>query len=190
MNFFDNNMTSPEILGMAIYFETLEIFYIGKNDLDLNLLHDKNKKYSFPPNLKELGIGNNFNQYTNIFISKNLELENIKSLFVNGDRFTSLKIFENIKFKQLEELWVRGDKDKGYLTDIKDINYIQGKETIKKIVLKQNRINNIEELVNIISSFPNLNLLNLEDNKIDKKKIEKIINQIKLKGFEKLKIKY
>jgi len=90
----------------------------------------------------------------------------------------------------LEEFFIKGNKDKGFLTDIKEIKFLKGKKNIEKIVLKQNKINNIEELVDIINLFPNLKLLNIEDNDIEKGIIEKVIAQIKIKGFEKLKIIY
>ena len=65
------------------------------------------------------------------------------------------------------------------------------KKNIKKIVLKENQIKNIEELIDIIPSFPNLQFLNLEDNPIDRDKIEEILGKIKkMKGFENFIIKY
>ena len=83
---------------------------------------------------------------------------------------------------------MKGDKNKGYLTDIKEVNFLKGKTNIEKIVLKQNKINNVEELVNIISNFPKLKILNLEDNNIEKEKIEKVLEQLKEKGFKDLNI--
>ena len=82
-----------------------------------------------------MGITNNFTKETYKFIL-NLNLENIKILYVQGNGFTSFELFENIKFKKLEEFWSRGTIDKGYLEDINEIMHFQGKETIKNIVLK------------------------------------------------------
>ena len=73
----------------------------------------------------------------------------------------------------------------------KFIKYLNEKKNIKKIVLKENQIKNIEELIDIIPSFPNLQFLNLEDNPIDRDKIEEILGKIKkMKGFENFVIKY
>ena len=135
-------------------------------------------------------LSNCFLKETNKFIVNNLNIENIKKLYVTGNYFCSLKPFENIEFNQLEEFFMKGDKNKGYLTDIKEINFLQGKANIEKIVLKQNKINNVEELVNIISNFPKLKILNLEDNHIEKEKIEKVLEQLKEKGFKDLNIVY
>ena len=184
ISFFGNKITSPEIFGSIKNFKTLEKFYIGSNPIDIKKLANKNIIYNFPPSLIELGISNNFTKETNHFIIDNLNLENIKLLYVSGNGITSLKQFEKVKFKQLEEFWIRGNINKGVLNSIEDIKYLQGKENIKKIVLKQNRIKDIEKLDDVISLFPNLELLNLEDNNI---KNEEIKNKVK-KKYKKLKI--
>ena len=190
ISFFDNKITSPEIFGAIEKFETLEKFFIGQNLFDLSKLQNKNIKYNFPTNLAILGLTNNFTKETNKFIINNLNIENIKYLYLSGDGFITLKDFEKIEFKRLEEFFIKGNKDKGFLTDIKEIKFLKGKKNIEKIVLKQNKINNIEELVDIINLFPNLKILNIEDNDIEKGIIEKVIAQVKIKGFEKLKIIY
>ena len=190
ISFFDNKITSPEIFGAIKHFITLKKFFIGKNPIDINKLPNKNIVYNFSPNLVELGITNIFTQETNKFIVNNLNLENIKILYISGNEIASLKMFEKVKFKQLEEFWVRGNINTVHLVSIEEIKYLQYKVTIKKIVVKQNKIKDIEKLVDIISSFPKLELLNLENNYIEKERIEKVIGKIKEKGFENLKIKY
>ena len=89
------------------------------------------------------------------------------------------------------EFWCRGDRKKGVLTNIREIEHLQGKQTIEKIVLKENDINNIEELKNIIEQFPKLKELNLENNGIDESKIKETLEAIKrIKGYENFIIKY
>ena len=183
---FDNKITSPEILGSIQHFESLEIFYIGYNPFNIKKISDNKIIYNFPSNLSELGLSNLFTKETNEFIVNHLNLENIKLLFINSNGITSLKMFENIKFKQLVEFWVFG----GNIESIEEIKYLQSKETIKKIVLKQNKIKDIEKLVDIIDSFPKLEILNIENNNIEKEKIEIVIKKIKEKQNKKLLIKY
>ena len=132
----------------------------------------------------------NFTKETNEFISNNLNIENIKSLFINYDGITSLEMFKNIKFKRIEDFWIRGDDKEGVIESIEEMKYIPKKENIKRIVLKKNKIKDIEKFVNIAPSFPKLELLNVEDNNIQKETIEKVIEKVKEKGFEKLIIKY
>ena len=189
LNLFDNKITSPRIFEVINKFKTLKSFFIGKNAFNIKELKTC-VKYELNENLEELGITNNFTKETYKFIL-NLNLENIKILYVQGNGFTSFELFENIKFKKLEEFWSRGTIDKGYLEDINEIMHFQGKETIKNIVLKVNKIKNIEKLIEIIQFFPNLKFLNIEDNGIEKERCEKVLNKIKsIKGFEDFVLKY
>ena len=188
---FDNKITSPEIFEIFEKYGTLKVLYIGKNPFDENLIKNDKNKYIFPPDLEIFGITNSFTKETNNFIFTNLNLENIKILFIYANGFTSLEQLEQIEFKRLEDFWFRGNINKGYITDIKEINHLKGKEHIRKLILKENKINNIEELVKIIPSFPNLQFINLEDNPIDVDKIEEVLGKIrKMKGFEKFGIIY
>ena len=56
---------------------------------------------------------------------------------------------------------------------------IQGKEKIWKINLKQNKINNFNELYFIINNFPNLKELILTGNNISKNDAENMEKRIK-----------
>ena len=192
ISFFNNKITSPEIFGAIEHFDTLEKFYIGLNQIDINKLPDKNTKYNFPKNLVELGISKMFNKNTNSFITEHLNLENIKLLYVSGNEIVSLQPFDKIEFKQWEEFWIRGNEKEGEcLESIDDIKYLHNTKSIKKIVVKQNKIKDIEKLVDIILPFQNLELFNIEDNAIEKEKIEFVINKIKEKGeLKKLEFKY
>ena len=192
ISFFGNKISSPKIFGAVRKFKTLEKYYIGFNKIDVNKLPNKNIIYNFPENLVELGISKMFNKDTNSFITEHLNLENIKLLFVSGNEIVSLKPYEKIKFKQLEEFWIRGNEKEGEcLESIEDIKYLKSKNSIKKIVVKQNKIKDIEKLVDIIFSFPNLEIFNIEHNGIEKEKMEFVINKIKEKGsLKKLKFKY
>ena len=61
---------------------------------------------------------------------------------------------------KLKELWVRGS-EKGYIESIEELKYLNNKKSIEKIVLKQNKIKDIEKLVELIIYFIYLKLLNL-----------------------------
>ena len=92
---------------------------------------------------------------------------------------------------QLKEFWSTGGEKEGYLTDIKEIFNLNNKETIRKIVLKQNRINNIEELIDIIKYFPRLTVLNVQNNNIREDRIKNVLNKIKqIEGFKNFEIEY
>ena len=188
---FDNEITSPEIFEIIGKYINLKTFFIGKNSFDKNMINNDKNKYVFPPKLKTLGISNNFTKETNHFIFDNLNIEKIEQIYIYANGFNSLEKFQNIEFQKLEKFWFRGDINKGYITDIREIEYLNGKENIKEIVLKDNKIKNIEELVTVVPSFPNLQIINLEDNPIDGDKIMDVWFKIKeIKGFEKFIIKF
>lgn len=189
ISFYKNKITSPEIFNAIKNYKTLEKFYIGENPLDINKLQNSNIKYDLPSSLKELGLNNIFTKDTNNFIIDNLNIKNIKILYVNADGFISLEIFKKIEL-HLEEFWSMGKGEKGKLKSIKEITYFTGKESIKKMVLNQNEIQDIEKLVDIIELFPSLELLSIEDNEIEKTRVEEVIKKIKGKGFRNLVIKY
>jgi len=187
---FDNKITSPEIFEIFEKYETLKVLYIGKNSFDKNLIKNDKNKYKFP-DLDIFGISNSFTKETNNFIFDNLNIENIKILFIYANEFYSLEKLDQIVFKRLEEFCFRGNINKGYITDINEINHLKGSKNIRKINLKENKINNIEELIKIIPSFPNLQCINIEDNPIDADKIEEVLGKIrKIKGFEKFRFIY
>ena len=90
-----------------------------------------------------------------------------------------IRYLENIYFKRLEEFWAISNQ----IENIKQLKYIKGKQNLKKINLKENQINNFNELIDIIEDFPNLKELILKNNNITQaaasemeKKIYKIYN--------------
>ena len=60
--------------------------------INLNKLSNIINKYNFSQNLIALGLTNNFTKETNKFIFDNLNIENIKYLYLTGDGFSTLKV--------------------------------------------------------------------------------------------------
>ena len=190
----NNKITSPKIISIMKKFENLKLLYLGQNKFDkdeINEIRKKKIKYRLPPRLEELGLTNCFTIETNDFITNNMIINNIKLLYVQSNGFINFDSFKNVEFTQLEEIWCSGSKDKGYISDIKEIGKLNKKENIKKIVLQQNQINNIQELPNIIQPFKNLKSLDLRNNPIGKEKTENVLKKIKeMDGFKEFEILY
>ena len=65
ISLFDNKISSPKIFEALQHFYNLEIFFIGHNQIKVikvNDLENKNCKYIFPPNLRELGMSYKVNK--------------------------------------------------------------------------------------------------------------------------------
>ena len=87
----------------------------------------------------------------------------IKTFYISRNKLTTLSFLEKLKFENLEEIWPSFN----YLEDLKEIQYIQSKKTIKKISLKGNKIKNIDNILDIIKDFPSLREIILENNPIN-----------------------
>ena len=112
-----------------------------------------------------MGLTNNFNEELIHFI-KYLENgnENIKKIYMNNNNLSSLECLTEVKFNITEEFWAINNK----INDIKEINYLINKEKIKAIYLNENNISKIDnDFLNILESFPNLKMINLEKNPIN-----------------------
>ena len=154
----------------------LKTFFIGENPIEFDPNNDK--IYEFPKSLEEFGMTGNLDSKKAIFINR-LIISNLKIFYFSRNKIDNLKYLENIYFKRLEEFWAISNQIK----NIKQLKYIKGKQNLKKISLKENQINNFNELIDIIEDFPNLKELILKNNNITQaaasemeKKIYKIYN--------------
>ena len=160
-NLYDNKFTTTEIITIVKNFPNVEQYFVGKNQFDKEEL-DKNQIYVFPDKLIEFGLTENLTQETSDFILK-LKIEKIKTFYISRNKLTTLSFLEKLKFENLEEIWPSFN----YLEDLKEIQYIQSKKTIKKISLKGNKIKNIDNILDIIKDFPSLREIILENNPIN-----------------------
>ena len=100
-------------------------------------------------------------------------------MYISRNGLTSLDCLKKLNCKELVAFWAITNK----LEDYKGILNLKYKEKIEEIVIKENRIRNIDDLPQFIEQFPNLKLFNISKNLInlDDPKNKKIINQIKNK---------
>ena len=92
---------------------------------------------------------------------KRLDISNLKIYYISRNNIDNLSYIENIKFKRLENFFSM----KNNISDIKEIMKIKGKENLKLIDLRGNKIKNFNELIDIISEFPKLERLVVKNNK-------------------------
>ena len=172
LNLFVNKITNLEIFEIIKKFENLKQFHIGDNKFDFN----RNSKsfYEFPKSLELLGITGDFDGENAFFIEK-LGIENLKTFYFSRNNISSLKYLKNIQFNKIESFWAISNN----ITDIKEIMNINGKETLKIINLKENKLNNFDELFDIINNFPKLEKIILNNNNISEEEANEMKKRIK-----------
>ena len=127
--------------------------------------------------MEEFGLTGNF-EGENINFVRRLGIENLKIFYISRNKITNLQCLQEIDFLRLDEFWV----DNNNITDIKEIMNIRNKKNLRRINLKKNKINNLNELFNIIQFFPNLKILNLTSNdEIRKEEADKMMIKIRKK---------
>ena len=178
INLYENKIKSPKIFESVKKFPTLETFYMGKNLFDEKEINNNIHKIYDLNHLKEIGLTGNFTDRTIDFIS-NLKLDKLKVMYISRNDLSSLDCLKKINCKELVCFWAVTNK----LKDYKGVLNLKYKEKIEEIVLKENKISNIDDLPYFIEQFPKLKLFNISDNNIDldDPKNKEIINQIKNK---------
>ena len=108
-----------------------------------------------------------------------MKLQNLEYIYLNKNNLSSLSFLKDMDWPNLVSFWAR----ENYLTNYNDILNLKYKDKIKRINLKDNNIENIDNLIEFISKFPKLKLLILVNNKInlDNPKNRQIIEDIKSK---------
>ena len=156
LNLYKNKITDIKIFDLIKGFTKLLRFFIGENKF---IKDESNNFFEFPETLEEFGITGNF-EGEDINFVKRLGIGNLKIFYMSRNKISNLKSLQNINFLRLGEFWAISNN----ITDIKEIMNINNKENLWKINLKQNKINNFKELLDIIDYFPNLRILNLTGN--------------------------
>ena len=134
--------------------------------------------------MEEFGLTGNLERDRCEFI-KRLDISNSKIFYISRNKISNLSRVENIKFKRLENFY----SFRNNITDINEILKIQDRENLKIIDLRENKINNFNELINIISFFPKLERLNIRNNtEINEAQIKEMKNKLKEKYKRELDI--
>ena len=181
INLYANEIKSPEIFEKIINYHTLKTFFVGSNLFDeKEIKKNINNKYDLT-HLKKIGVTGNFTDKTINFLS-NLKFLKLEKLYISRNNLSSLSFLKNIFCENLVSLWAINNN----LTDYNDILNLPFKDKIKKINLKNNKINNIDNLLKFVKDFPKLKELVLINNPIDLESPinKKIIKEIKKKNID------
>ena len=183
ISFYNNNITSLEIFDIICEFKNLHSFYVGENKFDFNA--NSKSFYKFPETIKVFGLTGNFDGKNVEFVEK-LGINNLETFYISRNKLKNLKNLNNITFNKLSSFWAITNE----ITDIKEIMNIHERNDLKIINLKDNKLNNFNELFEIINYFPKLELLNVSKNNIQKEEVEEMKKRIKEKYNRDLDIKF
>ena len=181
INLFDNQIKSPSIFEKVINYKSLKTFFVGKNKFDEKEINkNMNKKFHLEQ-LKKIGITGNFTDKTIDFVKNMIFSSKLKIMYISRNNLSSLKFLKDVNCSNLEEFWSINNNIKDY----NDILLLRHKNNIKNINLKGNKIKKIDDLLNFIEKFPNLEELTLLDNpiNIEKPNYKKIIREITSKNI-------
>jgi len=162
-NLSDNAFTKYEIFKCYKNYESLQNLSIfGNNIIFHDYKNNKNKNliYEFPPNFEELDVSFGVFSNQSINIIKYFALNNLKKLYLCSNNLTSLFFVENMNCINLEEFWLSNNQLKEFY-DLKKF------KKLKVIGLKGNKICNINNLVDFVQEFSNIEKIILSENIID-----------------------
>ena len=162
LNLFSNNITDCEIFNLqnSQNLPNLRIFYIGNNRIDWTKRNSIDRTYNFE-NLITIGLtgGGIFNDKTieNIY---NFKFGKLKILYLNRCDIHTLNFFEKLELPCLEEIYLNTCFINEFclLSKYKNLNIIE---------MRDNYIENIDNLKSFIEELPKLKQFNIKGNNID-----------------------
>ena len=148
------------------------LFFLGNNKINWNLKKDKNINYNFSE-LKSIGLSCGLFGENTISYLKNFNFKNLEKIFLSRNNIYSLSFVKNLELPNIKEFYINS-------TYIKEFYSLVKYETLEKIGLRENYINNIDNLESFIKKLPKLKYIGLERNDIDmnEEKNKKIIDSI------------
>ena len=169
---FENNFTQFKIIESVYHFEKLKSLYLGANTFNENF----DNKYKFPV-LEIIGLSFGvFSDNTINFIS-NIKFEKLRVLYLNCNNLHSIEFIKNLHAPNIEKFSVFSN----YIEDFEPlIKYKNNFKKLKTIILKYNKIKNINNLQELINSYLDIKEIILKDNNIDINNydVESIIKKI------------
>ena len=137
-----------------------------KLNLGNNLIHFDNKnindeknKFDFS-NIEELELSYGVFSKQSIELMKNFKINNLKILNLCANNLNSLSFTDKIGCDRLEELWLSNNH-------LKEFSKLEKFKKLKLLDLQGNKISDINKLNEFLGELPDIEKLNLFDNKID-----------------------
>ena len=158
------------------FFDTLKIFP------NLNHLLIRSNKFKIKDNdfnyeydlssLERLVISDGVMSDDSIEILSKMKLYNLKILHLNNNKLGSLSSIKEIESEKLEEIYINNN-------ELETFEELVKFTTLTKVEIKNNKINNLNNLEDFFNKLPKLKKINLKGNRIyskDERNSEKLIS--------------
>ena len=126
--------------------------------------------------LEEIGLTSGaLNNETIQFIHK-FNFKYLQKLYLHSNGLSSLSFIKDLELPNIKEIMINNNELEEYYP-------LSKYKTLNKIIIRKNRIKNIDNLISFIDEFPDLKEIDLKDNEIDlnDNENEKIISKVKTK---------
>ena len=161
LNLYSNKLTNPELLKFknnARNLPNLEIFFIGNNKFKFT---EKNKDdgYDFS-SVIEIGISRNFFNQDSIKYIHCFKLTNLKMIYLSNNNLERFDFINGLELPSITEFWLNNN-------NFTTFEPLEKYKTLEVIEMKNNNINDIENIEEFIKTMTNLKRFNLEGNKFE-----------------------
>ena len=161
LNLFQNKLTNPEIFKLKNApnkLTNLKIFFIENNRFNFkkNNIIDN---YNFS-SLLEIGISKNCFDQESIINIQYFTFTNLEKIYLNSNNLQRFNFLDKLILPSIKEFWLNNN-------NLNEFYPLKKYKTLEIIEMKENNINDIENLEEFIKSFNCLKRLNLEKNNIN-----------------------
>ena len=161
LNLFQNKLTNPEIFKLKNApnkLTNLKIFFIENNRFNFkkNNIIDN---YNFS-SLLEIGISKNCFDQESIINIQYFTFTNLEKIYLNSNNLQRFNFLDKLILPSIKEFWLNNN-------NLNEFYPLKKYKTLEIIEMRENNINDIENLEEFIKSFNCLKRLNLEKNNIN-----------------------
>ena len=174
LNLFGNDFLDYKIFDLCSNkkFKNLKILYVGSNkfnnyEIDTTSIFDLSE-------VEEIGLSNGVFNDESIYLIQHFKFNKLKKLFLHSNNLSSLSFIDNLDLPNIKEIWINNNSLTEYYPLCKY-------KTLEYIILRRNRIRNIDNLISFIGEFKQLKKIDIKFNEIDfnDTRNENIISEIK-----------
>ena len=175
LNIYENKISDPEIFNFknkANNLPKLEMFYIGKNNIDFNEAKINIEQTRFNlSSITEIGLSKHVFTQISIKFIQCFTLTNLLYLFLSSNNLENLDFFKKMELPCIKWIYLNNNLLSEFIT-------LKKFKTLEEIEMENNKVENIDLLGELLKELTKLTKFNLKKNKIkNSNSILKLINE-------------